>query len=120
MAVAGAEFNTVIELTLEHQVAIGALHQRDDGRGVGLTLDQVAFPMPRHWSTRLTAGLLCCWATRVEWSSQASRLWRSSRLMVEKGSGEQAGNSTQAEALGMTDLMSQKFNIPANNNFTIV
>ena len=32
----------------QHQVATGAFHQRTDGRGVGLTLDEVAFPMPRH------------------------------------------------------------------------
>ncbi|VQG03386.1 Uncharacterised protein [Streptococcus pneumoniae] len=32
----------------QHQVATGALHQRAYRRGVGLTLDQVALPMPRH------------------------------------------------------------------------
>lgn len=36
-----------------------------------------------------------------------------------RGSGDHVANPAQAEALGMTDLMSQKFNIPANNNFTI-
>ena len=32
----------------QHQVATGTLHQRAYGRGVGLALDQVAFPMSRH------------------------------------------------------------------------
>lgn len=32
----------------QHQVPTGAFRQRTDGRGVGLTLDEVAFPMPRH------------------------------------------------------------------------
>lgn len=31
----------------QHQVVTGALHQDAYGRGVGLTLDQVALPVPR-------------------------------------------------------------------------